>query len=55
VQPTRYISVDALQSVGLFDNVVAYLDGLGWMEFMHKQELVYPALVWNLFPHFLLL
>ncbi|XP_058006781.1 proline-rich receptor-like protein kinase PERK2 [Hevea brasiliensis] len=27
VQPTRYISVDALQSVGLFDNVVAYLDG----------------------------
>ncbi|XP_057999068.1 uncharacterized protein LOC110650368 [Hevea brasiliensis] len=29
VQPTMYISADALQSFGLFDNVVAYLDGLG--------------------------
>jgi len=25
--------------------VVAYLDGMGWMEFVHKQEIVYPALV----------
>jgi len=45
VQPTRYISVDSLQSLGLFDNVVAYLDGMGWMKFVHKQEIIYPALV----------
>ncbi|XP_057986578.1 alpha carbonic anhydrase 8-like [Hevea brasiliensis] len=36
VQLTRYISEDALKSVGLFDSVVAYLDGLDWMDFEHK-------------------
>ena len=45
ISAPKYIDVELLQALGMWDNMNALLSHLGWSDYMHLQSPVYEKLV----------